>query len=185
MSTTRSNTVKMKHRYLNLNNLEDLIDGVVVRPLKIHRDASGILVETLRIDWDDVYKSINGDFAMQYMSKTPAGLARDEDEWHVHQKQKDRFICISGKIVTAVYDPRDDSKTNGKLNLFSMGPGTDEEMYIVVIPEETYHGFMVISQEDGMLLNFPTQLYNGEDEGRVKHAGEFDWQDVRNDFGIK
>ena len=57
-------------------------------------------------------------------------------------------------------------------------------MYMVVIPEETYHGFMVVSKTPGMLLNFPTQLYNVEDEGRVKHGGEFNWQDVRNDFGI-
>jgi len=175
----------MKNTYLNLNNLDGLIDGVVVRKLKIFKDQSGSLVETLRTDWNDVYGDINAPFAMQYMSKTPSGLARDEDEWHVHKHQKDRFICISGKIITAIYDPRPDSKTKGKINLFSMSPDNEEEMYMVVIPELTYHGFMVISQTDGILLNFPTQLYTGEDEGRVKHSGEFDWQDVRNDFGIK
>lgn len=175
----------MKHKYLNLNNLDGLIDGVVVRKLKVHKDASGILFETLRNDWNDVYGDINAPFAMQYLSQTPPGLARDEDEWHVHKHQKDRFICISGRIITAVYDPRKESKTNGKLNLFTQSPDAEEEMYMVVIPEETYHGFMVISDAPGMLLNFPTQLYSGEDEGRVKHAGELKWQDVRNDFGIK
>ncbi|MBI3341958.1 dTDP-4-dehydrorhamnose 3,5-epimerase family protein [Candidatus Curtissbacteria bacterium] len=171
--------------YKNLNNLENLIEGVVVRQLKVHKDASGTLFETLRNDWGDVYGDINAPFAMQYMSQTPPGLARDEDEWHVHKNQKDRFVCISGKIVTAIYDPREDSKTKGELNLFEMSPDAEEQMYMVVIPEETYHGFMVVSQIPGMLLNFPTQLYTGEDEGRVKHAGEFNWQDVRNDFGIK
>lgn len=175
----------MKHTYLNLNNLENLIEGVVVRKLKIHKDESGILFETLRKDWDDVYGGINAPFAMQYLSQTPPGIARDEDQWHVHKNQKDRFICIFGRIVTAVYDPRKGSKTYDKLNLFLQSPEKEEEMVMVVIPEETYHGFMVISPESGMLLNFPSQLYTGEDEGRVKHAGEFSWQDVRNDFGIK
>lgn len=174
----------MKHTYLNLNNLEDLIDGVVVRKLKVFKDESGVLFETLRTDWDNVYGDINAPFAMQYMSKTPPGLARDEKEWHVHKRQKDRFICTSGRIVTAVYDPRKESKTYGKLNLFVQSPGKEEEMYMVVIPEETYHGFMVISKEQGELLNFPTQLYSGEDEGRVKHEEEFDWQEVRDDFAI-
>jgi dTDP-4-dehydrorhamnose 3,5-epimerase len=174
----------MKHSYLNLNNLEDVIEGVVVHKLKVFKDQSGSLFETLRTDWDDVYKGIDAPFAMQYMSKTPSGLARDEDEWHVHQKQKDRFICASGSIIAAVYDPREGSKTKGKLNLFVMSPEKEEEMYMVVIPERTLHGFMVVSKEQGMLLNFPTQLYSGEDEGRVKHAGEFNWQDVRDDFGI-
>lgn len=175
----------MKHTYLNLNNLENLIDGVVVRKLKVHKDESGILFETLRRDWDDVYGNINAPFAMQYLSQTPPGLARDEQEWHVHKHQKDRFICIFGRIVTAVYDPRKQSKTYCKLNLFIQSPEKEEEMYMVVIPEEIYHGFMVISKKPGMLLNFPTQLYTGEDEGRVRRAGEFNWQDVRNDFGIK
>ena len=174
----------MKHIYLNLNNLDDLIDGVVIRKLKIHRDESGALFETLRRDWDDVYGGINAPFAMQYLSQTPPSLARDEKEWHVHKHQKDRFVCVSGRIVTAVYDPRKDSKTYGKLNLFIQSPDKEEEMYIIVIPEQTHHGFMVISKTPGMLLNFPTQLYTGEDEGRVKHEGEFAWQEVRDDFGI-
>lgn len=174
----------MKHSYLNLNNLEDVIEGVVVRKLKVFKDESGILFETLRVDWNDVYGDINAPFAMQYMSKTPAGLARDEDQWHVHKHQKDRFICASGRIVTAVFDPREDSATKGRLNLFTQSPDKEEEMYMVVIPEDTLHGFMVISSGIGELLNFPTQMYTGEDEGRVKHSGEFNWQDVRNDFGI-
>lgn len=175
----------MNFEYKNYDKLEKLIEGVVIRKLKIYKDDTGALFETLRKDWDDVYGGIEAPFAMQYISQTPPGVARDEDVWHVHQKQKDRFICISGKIVTAIYDPRENSKTKGLLNTFVMGPGSEAEMIMVVIPEETLHGFMVVSKEPGMLLNFPTQLYTGEDEGRVKHGKEFSWQLVRDDFGIK
>lgn len=169
--------------YFNLNTLSGLIEGVVVRKLKIFKDESGILFETLRTDWNDVYGDINAPFAMQYMSQTPSGLARDEDQWHVHKNQKDRFICTAGRIVTAIYDPREDSKTKGKLNLFVMGPDKEEEMYILVIPEYTYHGFMAISESDASLLNFPTQIYTGEDEGRVKHDAKL-WNKVRDDFKL-
>lgn len=174
----------MNYRYLDLNNQKDLIDGVVMRKLTLHKDASGSLVETLRSDWQDVYNLKNLNFAMQYMSITPSGVARDEDKWHVHKNQKDRFICVAGRIVAAIFDPRKNSSTRGKLNLFVMSPEKEEEMYMVVIPEETYHGFMVISKNSGYLLNFPTQLYNQDDEGRTE-LSQLDWQKVREDFSLK
>lgn len=172
----------MNYKYLNSQD-KDLIDGVIIRKLTVHKDESGALVETLRRDWNDVYNDTDLSFAMQYMSITPSGLARDEDKWHVHKFQKDRFICASGKIVTAIYDPREGSKTKGELNLFVMGPENEEEMYMLIIPENTYHGFMVISKEPGYLLNFPTQLYNPQDEGRIENK-EFSWAKVREDFGL-
>lgn len=168
----------MKLNYINLKNRGNLIEGVVLRKLAIHKDDSGSLVETLRTDWNDVFRD---DFAMQYISITPSGLIRDKDKWHVHKHQKDRFICISGRIITAIYDPREDSITKGNLNLFVMGPEKDEEMFLVVIPEKTYHGFMVVSKGSGQLLNFPTKIYNPEDEGRIENK-EFDWEKVRQDF---
>ena len=169
--------------YLNSTNSKNLIEGVCVRALVIHRDESGTLVETLRRDWNDVFDDKELNFAMQYISVTPPGEIRDRDRWHVHKNQKDRFICVSGKIVTVLYDPRKESKTKGKINLFLMGPGKQDEMYIVVIPEDVYHGFMVVSKEPGYLLNFPTQLYTGEDEGRVENS-QLDWRQVANDFGF-
>lgn len=173
----------MNYKYINLNNLTNLIGGVVVRKLTMHSDPTGSLVETMRDSWDDVIGE-NMPFKMQYISQTPPGTARDENEWHVHKNQKDRFICISGKIVTAIYDPREESPTKGQLNLFVMGPDKEEEMYLVVIPENTLHGFMAISKNHALLSNFPTQIYNPEDEGRIPHNNELEWNKVREDFGI-
>lgn len=174
----------MNYAYIDLSIKENLIEGVVLRKLVILRDETGSLVETLRSDWSDVFNFDDLNFTMQYMSVTPSGLARDEKVWHVHDHQKDRFICISGRIVTAIFDPRESSKTHGKLNLFVMGPENENEMYLVVIPEKTYHGFMAISKDPAYLLNFPTQLYNPDDEGRSPHKSELSWQKVRNDFKI-
>ena len=177
-------TDKVKFHYIHLDNQNDLIESVILRKLVINKDPTGSLVETLRTDWQDVYNLENLNFAMQYMSITPSGIIRDEDKWHVHKFQKDRFICASGKIITAIYDPRKNSKTKGLLNLFVMSPQNENEMYMIVIPEETYHGFIVVSNESGYLLNFPTQLYNPQDEGRINNNGELNWQEVRADFQI-
>lgn len=170
----------MKNTYLNINNKEDLISDVVLKKLTIHEDESGVLFETLRSDWQEVIGE-KAPFAMQYMSITPPKIARDEDQWHVHKNQKDRFICVSGRIVTALFDPRDNSLTKGKLNLFIQSPDKEEEMYMVLIPQDVYHGFMVISQKPAYLLNFPTHLYTPEDEGRAENR-ELSWQTIRDDF---
>ena len=169
--------------YITLKNSRNLIKDVVLRKLVIHKDESGILVETLRRDWNDVINDKELNFAMQYISVTPSGAIRDEDKWHVHKKQKDRFICVSGKIVTALYDLRKESKTKGQSNLFLMSSDKEDEMFMIVIPEDVYHGFMVVSKEPGYLLNFPTQLYTGEDEGRVENS-QLDWRQIANDFGF-
>ena len=173
----------MNYTYLDLNNQKDLIEGVILRKLVIHKDGSGTLVETLRRDWNDVFDEKSLNFAMQYISVTPPGEIRDSDKWHVHKRQKDRFICVSGKIVTALYDPREGSKTKNQTNLFLMGPAKQEEMNMVVIPQDVYHGFMVVSKKPGYLLNFPTQLYTGEDEGRIENS-QLDWRQIANDFGL-
>lgn len=174
----------MNYQYIDLNNQKDRVEGVVLKKLIIHKDTTGILVETLRKDWKGVFNKKELNFVMQYISITPPGIARDEKRWHVHNYQKDRFICASGRIITAIFDPRKNSKTKGKLNLCVMGPEKEDEMYMVVIPENTYHGFMVVSKIPGFLLNFPTRLYNPSDEGRVSHKIELDWNLVRKDFSI-
>lgn len=160
-----------------------------MHPLKINRDESGILVETLRKDWPVIYGP-GREFAMQYYSVTPPGLARDEDVWHCHPTvQEDRFLVISGEIVVAVADWREDSKTKGVLNLFHMKSDTDP--YILLIPKNTLHGFMVVSKTPATLLNFPTALYNPEEEKRVPYSeadiktedgSTFSWDMVRKLF---
>lgn len=166
-----------------------LIDGIVMRSLKVNKDETGLLVETLRADWQDVYGN-DRDFAMQYYSVTNPGVARDETVWHYHPSgQEDRFLVVSGAIVTAVADNRDGSPTKGVLNLFHMVSDTDP--YMLLIPKKTLHGFLVVSKTPGILLNFPTRLYDPKEEGRIPYAevaikmedgSPFSWNAVRRSF---
>lgn len=166
-----------------------VIGDVLLYPLKVNRDKSGVLVETLRKDWKGIYGE-GRDFSMQYYSVTASGVARDEDVWHYHPNtQEDRFIVAQGAIVTAVADNRRDSKTFGLLNLFYMEANKDP--YIILIPKNTLHGFMVVSKESTVLLNFPTALYNGKEEVRIPYSeakiklGDgriFSWNLVRKEF---
>lgn len=176
--------------FITLTNSEDhkLIKDVLLYPLKINKDASGILVETLRTDWKGIYGK-DREFAMQYYSITQSLVARDEDVWHYHPTQEDRFLVVAGAIIVGIADNREESPTNGLLNLFYMRANIDP--YIVLIPKKTLHGFMVVSDSSAILLNFPTALYNVAEEGRVPYknvniklpSGEnFTWEKVRQKF---
>lgn len=169
----------------------ELIKDVVIHPYKVNKDNSGILVETLRSDWQDIYGE-GKEFFMQYYSETPAGVARDEDVWHYHPTvQDDRFSVVKGDIVVAIADNREDSSTYGLLNLFYI---TKENPYLLLIPRRTLHGFMVVSKESAILINFPTGLYNPAEEGRIPYAEAnvktddgklFSWDLVREKLDLK
>ena len=155
--------------FITLENQKNrkLIKDTILYPLKINKDESGVLVETLRTDWQGIYGP-GREFSMQYYSITPSGMARDEAVWHYHPTQEDRFLVSQGAIIVAVADNREDSETKGLLNLFYMQ--ADADPYIILIPKKTLHGFLVVSEIPAMLLNFPTSLYNTKEEGRVPYA---------------
>jgi len=102
-------------------------------------------------------------------------------------------LTIMGNTIVAIYDARKNSKTFGVLNLFKQGEENgDDGQYVLLIPKGTYHGFLAFGKKNAVLLNFPTQLYNPQDEGRIPHkeAGvkladgkAFSWQAVRNYLG--
>ena len=165
------------------------VQDAVARRLRVNRDESGTLVEILRTDWPDIYDPDTRAFAQTYYSVTPAGLARDEDEWHVHQHQEDRFIVAAGSIVLALWDGRPESPTQGTLDLLPLGEiSGDDAQHCVLIPRLVHHGFMVVGDKSAVLLNSPTRLYNPDDEGRDAFADvgarfddgrPFSWQAVR------
>jgi len=169
-----------------------IITDVVMHPLKVNADESGVLVETLKRDWDDIFDN-ERKFFMQYYSETPSNVARDEEVWHYHPTvQDDRFSVVKGEIVVAIADNRYDSPTRGLLNLFYINARQDP--YLLLVPRKTLHGFMVVSKEPAILINFPTGLYNPKEEGRIPYVeaqvktdtGElFNWSLVRKDFGLQ
>ena len=198
--------------FISLDNYKDqkLIDGVVIHPLIRARrgevDPRGYLVEMFRSDWSDMHYD-NIQPAMTYSSFTYKGIARDEDQWHVHPhenteggiEQYDRWAFI-GKAIAVVADP----KTH-ELNLFKIGTGWGNQgFYTLLIPPHKYHGFLSVggvtddeNKEGVWILNWPNHLYDYDNpgliEGRVPYVGsqillpdnaEFNWNSVRSELGL-
>lgn len=160
------------------NPPDSQIAGTQVLERIIHFDSRGFLVETLR---RDDFKVGGDQFVMSYTSLTPARVARDEDRWHHHQLQDDRFVCVKGRIALALLDMRENLTTFGRLEVLRM-EGAREDLieqvrqsnlkkdlttYLVVVPKGVYHCYKNIGEDDCLLQNFPTQFYNAKDEGRT------------------
>ena len=92
--STINRTMNPRELLVQDGTAESRIDGVALRALKVNRDPRGTLTELLRADWPDLFGA-EMPFAQVYTSTTGAGVARDEQQWHVHRYQTDRFGMIS------------------------------------------------------------------------------------------
>jgi len=126
-----------------------VIQGVVVKKLKIIPDDRGRLMEILRAD-DEIFKK----FGQVYMTTAFPGVVK---AWHYHKKQDDNFTCISGKMRLALYDARVDSPTYKEVNDFVISLETP---MLVHIPKEVYHGFKCVSETEAVVINTVTLPYN-------------------------
>lgn len=183
----------MDIEFLSLANKKKLIDGTILYKLTIHRDIRGMLVETLKEDWIEVFQRPNLQFGQSYFSVTNPGFARDEDKWHVHPtKQTDRFVIVAGSAVVALYDWRKNSKTKGVLNLFVMGEvNEDNNQYLLLIPKNVLHGFCTVGKKPCCLVSFPDHMYDPKEEGRIPfsevnallpNGTMFAWNLIRDQF---
>lgn len=183
----------MNLNFFTLDKLNSypLVNGAVIRPLKVNADERGTLTEVLKTTWKDVFNSKTRPFYQMYFSQTQPNVARDEDRWHYHPGgQEDRFGVISGDIVVAIFDNNPASSSYQQLNLFLMGESQGEQgQYLLMVPKKALHGFLVVSKKPAVLFNFPTRLYDPKQEVRVpfsevkmKDGLFFNWDLVRKNF---
>jgi len=135
-----------------------MIEGVKVRNLKIIPDERGRLMEILRSDWPEFEK-----LGQVYLTTAYPGVVK---AWHYHKKQTDNLCVIKGMAKVALYDARDASPTKGEVNEFFFG---ELNPALLTVPPLVYHGFKCVGENEAILINAPTELYNYDepDEFRI------------------
>ena len=140
--------------------------------MKKNVDERGYLCELLRKDW-----SIFSTFAMAYFSVTHPGVVR---AWHRHPRtrQQDHMCVLQGMAKIVVYDNREGSSSKGSINEFTIG---EDNLVLLRIPGECWHGFKALGSKPVLLVNFPTMLYSHEepDEERLPldtNKIPYDWK---------
>jgi len=146
-----------------------LIEGVVVKPLRLIPDERGMLMEIMRND-DPFFQK----FGQAYISMAYPGAVK---AWHYHKIQTDHFCVVKGMGKVVLYDSRKGSPTKGLINEFFIGERSPK---LVIIPKLVMHGFKAIGSEPAFLLNIPTEVYNYKtpDEFRLpanSKAIPYDW----------
>ncbi|UCD84415.1 MAG: dTDP-4-dehydrorhamnose 3,5-epimerase family protein [Deltaproteobacteria bacterium] len=135
-----------------------MIEGVVVKKLRLIPDERGRLMEILRSDDEFFVK-----FGQVYMTSAYPGVVKG---WHYHKKQVDNMAVVRGMMKVVLYDNREDSPTFKEVNEFFMG---EHNPLLVKIPSLVMHGFKCISEQEAIAVNCPTEVYNYDspDEFRV------------------
>lgn len=146
-----------------------MIDGVIVKQLKVVADERGYLMEMLRAD-DPFFQK----FGQAYLTVAYPGVVKG---WHYHKIQTDHFVTVSGMVKVVLYDQRKDSKTCGEVNEFFMG---ERNPILLVIPPLVVHGMKAIGTTPGMVVNFPTEVYKYDDPDECRidpHSSDvpYDW----------
>jgi dTDP-4-dehydrorhamnose 3,5-epimerase len=139
-----------------------MIDGVIIKKLRVIPDQRGRVMEILRRD-DDLFQK----FGQVYMTTTYPGVVK---AWHKHEKQADHIACVAGMIKMALYDGRPGSPTFKEINEFYLGL---HNPLLVKVPAGVYHGWMGVSPEEAVIINVPTETYDREkpDEQRLDPHG--------------
>ena len=135
-----------------------MIDGVLVKQLKVIPDERGRLMEILRSD-DEIFAG----FGQVYLTTTYPHVVK---AWHYHKKQDDHIVCVKGMIKLVLYDAREGSPTQGGIDVFYIG---DHNARLVKVPRMVYHGWKCISEDEALIINAPTMVYDyaDPDEFRV------------------
>jgi len=146
-----------------------MIDGVVIKKLRVIPDERGRLMEMLRSD-DPFFES----FGQSYLTTAWPGVVK---AWHSHKLQVDHFTVVHGMAKVVLYDGREGSKTKGEINEFFMG---DHNPILLRIPNGVFHGFKNIGTEECLIVNTPSRKYNYDapDEFRLPASTPqipYDW----------
>ena len=154
-----------------------MIDGVMVKRLKVIPDERGHLMECLRND-DELFIG----FGQFYMTTTLPGVVKG---WHLHEAQYDNVVCVKGMIKLVLFDGRDGtggptSPTAGQLDEFFLG---EHNPLLVRIPAGVWHGWKCTSVDEAYIVNAPTEVYRYDqpDQRELPH----DTPKIPYDWGVR
>lgn len=123
--------------------VSSMIEGVTIVSLREIPDERGSVLHVLRSDAPDFTK-----FGECYLSEIVPGAVKG---WKKHTLQTQNITVPIGRIKIVLYDNRETSSSNGKLEVFEIGR---PDAYIRIrISPGIWYGFTCISQQKAMLIN--------------------------------
>jgi dTDP-4-dehydrorhamnose 3,5-epimerase len=137
-----------------------MLKGIEIKPLRRVVDERGFFTEIMREDWRDIFQDeiVQANFSISY-----PGMVR---AWHRHLRgQVDCFAVLKGAAKICAYD--DETKELDEI------VSTGENLQLVRIPGNYWHGFKVIGNERAYLVYFVNRLYDHKNPDEERRA----WND--------
>ncbi len=119
------------------------MDDVVVRDLKTISDDRGFIKHIFKKS----YFATMFDAHEVYLSCIYPGIVKG---WHLHRRQTQNYVCISGNIKLVLYDARPASKSSGELCEIFMG---DLNHLSVSIPPGVWNGYTCVGGKPASIIN--------------------------------
>ena len=120
----------------------EMIDGVLVEPLKQIKDDRGKVMHMLRADSHLFTK-----FGEVYFSVVNPNVIK---AWKRHKKMTQNFAVPVGAIQLVIYDSRQNSPTQGKIAILDIG---ENNYSLVKIPPMVWYGFKGVSSIPALIVN--------------------------------
>jgi len=136
-----------------------MIHGVRIDPLRQIRDERGAIFHMLRED-DPAFER----FGEIYFSLVHPGWIKG---WHLHTKMTLNYAVPVGSILLVLYDARDGSPTQGRVQEIRVG---DEDYARVRIPPGVWNGFLGMGDRDAVVANCATLPHDPDEIKRVPPA---------------
>ena len=109
-----------------------MIDGVVIKTLKTHKDDRGFFREIFRFSEEHRDVSV-GQLSHSLVKE---GVVKG---WHGHKEQSQWNYVVTGLIAVALHDNRSESPTYGETIEFLVGDGQEPSAYY--FPSGVLHGY--------------------------------------------
>jgi dTDP-4-dehydrorhamnose 3,5-epimerase len=155
----------------------DLIEGVLIEPLRVYPDDRGFFCELARLGKGLAAKMVADEQCKIQVSLTltyPGTIKAI----HYHSEQSDLWAPISGMVQVFLYDLRRHSRTFGAINTVFTGRFQPWE---ILIPPGVAHGYKALGVEPIELVYFTDRHYNPADELRLP----YDHPDIAYDWEIQ
>lgn len=135
---------------------QNMIEGVIVEPLKQIGDERGKVLHMLRAD-----SPLFAKFGEIYFSVVNPGVVK---AWKKHLEMTQNFAVPVGMIRLVIYDNRDFSSTNKKFETLEIG---EDNYSLVRIPPLLWYGFQGISSVPALIANCTDMPHNPNEVERL------------------
>jgi dTDP-4-dehydrorhamnose 3,5-epimerase len=130
-----------------------LIEGVKTREVRNIVTANGTTTEVYRPDWGIVEGQVQQAIHVSLRAGTISA-------WHQHRSRWDFIMVVGGHMRVVLYDPREDSRTHGQVDVFHL---SNSRPTLLAVPPWIWHGVQNLSHEPSQFVNLFDKPYDYED----------------------